>query len=178
MTERELLERIRDVDGRLVDGQEFWLHQKVLQLPDESWVLEIGTFHGRSTCAMALGCVGTNKRIFTVDIDPANQAEAQRHLCQLDLAKHVMTGCFDSGKIRLLWGGWCVFSFVFIDGDHRYGSVFNDFREVLPMVIPNGRIALHDVTEGWPDVLKFWKEYASGMLQNHEFCTTIASGTV
>lgn len=177
MTEPELIELLKDVDGRLVAGQEFWLYQKVFALREDASVLEIGTLHGRSTCAMAFACVGTQKRIFTVDIDPIAQGEAQRQLFRLGLDRYVITGCFDSALLEKIFG-WCLFDFAFIDGDHEYASVYRDFSSVLKLMIPGGRIAFHDVVETWPGSKRAWDEHASQVLQNHEFCTTIASGTV
>jgi len=53
--------------------------------------------------------------------------------------------------------------FLFIDGDHEYGGVKNDFEMYLPLVKKGGVIAFHDITplglkELTGGVPIFWKE--------------------
>jgi predicted O-methyltransferase YrrM len=50
--------------------------------------------------------------------------------------------------------------FLFIDGDHTYEGVRQDYDMYSPMVRPNGLIALHDIRTQREDcgVPKFWKE--------------------
>jgi predicted O-methyltransferase YrrM len=52
--------------------------------------------------------------------------------------------------------------FLFIDGDHTYEGVRNDFTLYEPLVRDGGTIALHDIVEGPPHVVggvpRFWKE--------------------
>jgi cephalosporin hydroxylase len=49
--------------------------------------------------------------------------------------------------------------FLFIDGDHSYEGVKQDFELYAPLVEPGGVIALHDVNESnWPGVIAFWNE--------------------
>jgi len=49
--------------------------------------------------------------------------------------------------------------FLFIDGDHSYEGVKQDFLMYGPLVKKGGIIALHDIhpVKGWP-VANFWKE--------------------
>ena len=53
--------------------------------------------------------------------------------------------------------------YIFIDGDHAYDSVKQDFNDWLPHVKPGGVIAFHDSAlfrgwAGWPDASKFVDE--------------------
>lgn len=51
---------------------------------------------------------------------------------------------------------------LFIDGDHSYEGVRNDFEDYAPLVRAGGLIAFHDIVEGPPDAVggvpRFWKE--------------------
>ena len=51
---------------------------------------------------------------------------------------------------------------LFIDGDHSYEGVAEDFRMYVPMVAPGGLIALHDIVPGPPEAVggvpDFWRE--------------------
>jgi len=60
--------------------------------------------------------------------------------------------------------------FLFLDGDHSYEGIKNDFENYSPLVRPGGAIAFHDIVEDYEtrygvitgawtgEVPKFWKE--------------------
>ncbi|KPA16637.1 glycosyltransferase [Candidatus Magnetomorum sp. HK-1] len=58
---------INSITGFLVKGQEKYLFDKVKSLPNNAKILEIGSCYGRSACSLATACVGTNKRVFSID---------------------------------------------------------------------------------------------------------------
>jgi predicted O-methyltransferase YrrM len=43
------------------------------------------------------------------------------------------------------------FDFIFVDGDHHWGNILPEFKEVVKLITPGGIIAYHD-TIGIPDV--------------------------
>jgi predicted O-methyltransferase YrrM len=51
---------------------------------------------------------------------------------------------------------------LFIDADHRYEGVKQDFEMYSPLVKPGGIIAFHDIVHGQPDLVggveRFWNE--------------------
>jgi predicted O-methyltransferase YrrM len=51
---------------------------------------------------------------------------------------------------------------LFIDADHSYEGVRNDFETYSPLVRPGGLIAFHDIVDGPPEAVggvpRFWKE--------------------
>jgi predicted O-methyltransferase YrrM len=56
--------------------------------------------------------------------------------------------------------------FLFIDGDHTYEGVKNDFEMYSPLVKKGGVVAFHDITNGSEEyvggVPRFWKEVKFG----------------
>ena len=64
-------------------------------------------------------------------------------------------------QVRQLLNGRSV-DFLFIDGDHGYDGVKNDFNLYSPLVADDGVIAFHDIVPGLPDrvggVPQFWQE--------------------
>lgn len=52
--------------------------------------------------------------------------------------------------------------FLFIDGDHTYEGVSEDFRRYAPLVSPAGLIAFHDIVPGDEEMVggvpRFWQE--------------------
>ena len=63
--------------------------------------------------------------------------------------------------------------FLFIDGDHSYEGVREDFRMYSPLVRSGGLIAFHDIAEsgGSREVYKLWRELKGSYIHyefNHE----------
>ena len=56
----------------------------------------------------------------------------------------------------------CALPIFFIDADHTYEGVKQDFDQYSPLVAPGGLIALHDIGSGNPNariqVPRFWAE--------------------
>lgn len=78
-------------------------------------------------------------------------------------------------RVRRVVGGVTV-DFLFIDGDHTYEGVWQDFSMYAPLVRPGGLVAFHDIsqsptayTEG---TARFWREFA----QEHETEECVADG--
>jgi len=132
-------------------------------------VVEIGSFRGRSTVALAKGAVwaGQEKVVacdpFTalsptdpVAIGSDYHGSFQATLERFGLSDHVEVHrefSADLAKgwtrpIRLLW----------IDGDHRYETVKADIEGFLPHLVPGAVIAVHDVASG-----HFWGPLACFM---------------
>lgn len=70
-------------------------------------------------------------------------------------------------KARLLGG----YDLIFIDGNHNYEFVKEDFHNCLRMLNENGVIGLHDVDcPDWPGINRFWNELKStGKYEQREF---------
>jgi len=61
-------------------------------------------------------------------------------------------------RLRALLGDRPI-DFLFIDGDHSYDGVKQDFEMYGALVRPGGLIALHDTIDGAePEVVRFWNE--------------------
>lgn len=64
-------------------------------------------------------------------------------------------------KIRVILGGRPI-DFLFVDGDHTYEGVKQDFMMYGPLVRNGGLIAFHDIIAGPPElageVHRFWEE--------------------
>lgn len=174
---------IDSVEGLLVEGQEKWLFKTARSLPDPANLVEIGSFKGRSTCCLALGCRGTRKRVFAIDPFDRNDWDS-RQQSVLQEFKQNIERCGISGYVEPTVGlssevakGWNKpIHFLFIDGSHRHEDVMADFDDFLPHVLPGGIIALHDVCEGLPGVFRAWHETIKHQLTDIGYCTTIGYG--
>ncbi|MBE9039449.1 class I SAM-dependent methyltransferase [Oscillatoriales cyanobacterium LEGE 11467] len=176
------------IEGFLVPGQEKYLFDKVKSMPEDATIVEIGSFRGRSTVAMAYACVGTKRKIYCIDpwnfkgskSFPENMFEIwTENIKRNGLDSYVTPLKGYSRDILSRWpelAGNQQIDFIFIDGGHEYEDVLPDFQLAFPLVKPGGWIALHDVRAGFPGVDRVWVENASVALTHHEFCSTIACG--
>ncbi|MBW8888482.1 MAG: class I SAM-dependent methyltransferase [Fibrobacteres bacterium] len=174
------------VYGWILKDQERFLFEKVKALPDGAVILEMGACRGKSTVAMAFACVGTRKRIFSVDTFCGNeglmgkveefQPVWEGNLRRFGLEKYAtpLRG-FTTEMVpqRHLYPPP---DFVFIDAAHEYIDVLEDFRNIYPYVKDGGFISFHDVEMGWPGSWRVWKDYAQDLLVDLDYSSSLACG--
>lgn len=174
---------LNSVQGLLVEGQERWLFRRARSLPRFANLVEIGSFKGRSTCCLAFGCRGGEKRVFAIDPfdgqspDPQYGdyfADFKRNVERCALSDYVEPVKGLSSEVAKTWNK--PIHFLFIDGSHRYDDVLTDFACFFPHVATGGTVAFHDVCEGWPGVWKAWHDTFKRQLTDIGYCSTIAYG--
>ncbi|HLZ86638.1 MAG TPA: class I SAM-dependent methyltransferase [Puia sp.] len=123
-------------------------------------ILEIGTFDGRTTRAMAMNLADENGKIYTLNLPPEmDEVSLSTHQIDVNLASKVVSGERFLGTpqeryIQQIWGDSAKFDFspyngkmdlVFIDGAHSEDYVANDTKKAFQLVKPAGGIILwHD----------------------------------
>ncbi|MFH1308286.1 MAG: class I SAM-dependent methyltransferase [archaeon] len=115
-------------------------------------IVEIGSYKGKS--ALALGR-GAKVKVYTVDCDKSNLKELNDNIKKAKLKNIISISKYSkeaaesfNDKIGML----------FIDGNHSYESISEDFLSWKDKVISGGIIAFHDVHYSWNDVTKFVRE--------------------
>lgn len=184
----EIAAAVESVEGWLVPGQEQYLFEKVRSLPQDATIVEIGSFRGRSTVAMAFACVGTQRKIYCIDTWDGNDSDfADRDFFQIwqdnvqrhGLLNYVVPLRGYSGPVLSEWqaltGGKPI-DLIFIDGSHQYEDVVVDFQKSFPWIKPGGWMLFHDTQCGWVGVDQAWDEVAKHQLVQQESCSTIAAG--
>ncbi|MHB8638633.1 MAG: class I SAM-dependent methyltransferase [Candidatus Acidiferrales bacterium] len=180
---RRTLSLINSIEGWLLPGQDRWLFDAAYSLPDRANIVEIGSFKGRSTCSLAFGCRGTQKRVFAVDTFNGNDCdfgyrdfskEFSRNVERCGLSKYVQPVVGLSSEVAKTWNR--PIDLLFIDGSHRYEDVLMDFEGFSPHVVPGGIVAFHDVSEDWPGPLRVWHEIAKHRLVDVGCCQSLAHG--
>jgi len=139
------------VSGQTMGLELGYLQRLIATLPHDAVVVELGVCQGRSLCALALACQGTERRVYGVDdFNPANSGyvtpdfeAAQANVGRLRLEKWVEIIKGDSTQVGLEWRGAKV-SLLFHDASHLYNKVKADLLAWLPHV--EGYICLHDYT--------------------------------
>jgi len=179
---------VESVEGFMIPGQEEYLFQKVKSLSNDATIVEIGSYKGRSTVAMAYACIGTNRKIYCIDTWDGNDVDFpdrnffdiwQQNLERNRLYEYIYPLRGYSQEILRRWDELTNtqgIDFIFIDGSHQYLDVLKDFELSFPLVQAEGWIAFHDVVATWPGSEQVWHDVAKKCLSNHEYSTTLACG--
>jgi predicted O-methyltransferase YrrM len=155
------------IEGWLLPEEGAWLFRAARSLPRMANIVEIGSFKGRSTCCLALGCRGTDRRVFAVDTFDGGPdlpkadllPDFSSNLERMGLSRNVETMVGFSTQVSSKWDK--PIHLLFIDGSHSYEDVLADFHGFFPFVVSGGIVAFHDVTEAWPGVLRAFNEIRS-----------------
>lgn len=176
----------------LLDGQAQKLYDLALSVPDGGLIVEIGSFLGRSTIALGLACLGTNKRVIAIDTFQGNKTDFRQgnllvnwhgisfkdlFLSNVELygLKNIVVPLVGySNDIAKHWT--YEIDLLFIDGDHTEKGVTQDFRNFFPWVRENGVVSLHDVLPSHPSVLSFWGNKIVPNISNPSNLKGLASG--
>ena len=184
----EVFHFIDSVPGFLVKGQEKYLFEKVKSLPENARILEIGSCYGRSASTMAFACVGTNKKIISIDTFLGNTDGGTRkegntfldvwynNIKRLKLNRYIQLLVGYSHDVIPTLDQQIKFDFVFVDASHHYKDIIKELELIYPLVAVGGWIAFHDVSPDWPGPWRVWRESARVLLTSHEYCSTISCG--
>lgn len=192
------LNQINNLPGYLPPMHVAKLYEIARGLPNNSTILEIGSYLGKSTVAIAYGCEGSKKKIHCVDtweggIDFSKWKNDIIAKSKMDpkvahgltdfygvwsenvkpYKDHITTHKGKSSDVLPTLD--LQLNFSFIDGSHQYEDVLNDFNHVYRMTVKGGIIALHDVVQTWPGPFRVWKE-VNGKLTRHQTVGSLAFG--
>ncbi|MBL7849470.1 MAG: class I SAM-dependent methyltransferase [Cyclobacteriaceae bacterium] len=177
--------QIDQVSGYLKSPmQERWFFNAARNAPEGAVIVEIGSFLGRSTVSFALGCKGTSKHVYAIDLfegdgDMYGQGDFQQQFrgnvrrCGVesyvtDIRSHSLT-------VAQSWTR--PIDILFIDGSHEYEDVKADFHAFYPHVKRNGIIAFHDIKGKWDGVIRYWNEVQrSGYLSRFGTVSSLGFG--
>ncbi len=175
---------IDSIDGFLESPhQERWLFGAALSLPEGSTIVEVGSYKGRSTSALAFACTGTGKRVFAIDTFDGNEADFHERgflgTFLGNLEERGLSGCVTAmpGRSVEIAAEWRrPINLLFIDGSHVFQDVVADFQGFFPHVVPGGIVALHDVVHTWPGPLRAWDTVVRPRVVSVGACGSLAYG--
>lgn len=139
----EVLEAVRETEGWLSDEEVALLYLLAKQIPAESDIVEVGSYRGRSTVALALGArhgARDQQRdaapVFAIEPHEPFTGERGGQFGPADRAAFygamLRTGCFEEVRLVNLTSvqvapAWRrQVGLLWIDGDHRYDAVADD----------------------------------------------------
>jgi len=132
--------------------------------PGKGKIVEIGTWQGKSTCVLAKGAKdGRREKVYTIDhhkgspehheagvmpIEGTTLLRFRNHMKAFNFEDYVIPIISTSEEAAKKWKE--PIRFLFIDGDHSYPAVKQDFLMWSKFVVKNGIIALDDVSKEGP----------------------------
>jgi SAM-dependent methyltransferase len=111
-------------------------------------ILEIGTFHGRSTIAMALALrdAGIRVPLVSLDVDPSALAVAAANARRKGVGDLITLVRGSAAALFRVTSGF-VPTVVFVDGDHSAAGAARDLRALERHVPDGGLLFLHDYAD-------------------------------
>jgi len=151
------LNLLMSIDGYLSRNEAMQLMELAANSSPNSVIVEIGSYRGRSTIALAFGSLsGPQNRIYSIDpfIDfkgvlggefgPKDQAKFYKNILFARVGEIVSLIALSSSAASRGWikTNICL---LWIDGDHAYESVIEDFWAWKPFLIENAVVVFHDI---------------------------------
>ncbi|MGH3110674.1 MAG: class I SAM-dependent methyltransferase [Gaiellaceae bacterium] len=145
------------VEGWLGPNEGRLLYRLAAEADPAGCVVEIGSWHGRSTIWLAAGArTGRGARVVAIDPHAGTYLRAEGETTHVVLQENLeQAGVRDQTEIVVATSeqaaaGWSrPVSLLWIDGDHEYESVRRDLRLWEPHLLSDAVVALHD-TFVWP----------------------------
>jgi predicted O-methyltransferase YrrM len=134
------------------------LYQLARHVPGDGVILEIGSYKGMSTIALAYGARhGGRERVHTVDphtgdrqalewtgVDEIRSEEDfRRNIRKAGVEDMVVAYTMRSNELAERWSGEPI-RVLFVDGWHSYDAVTDDIRHWAPLVTPSGVVVVDD----------------------------------
>jgi predicted O-methyltransferase YrrM len=115
-------------------------------------IVEIGSWQGKSTIALAMGAARVHReKIYAIDPHAIQPEEGYPEDTRSAFTANIREAGLDSQVIPMIMtskeaaSDWSQpIRLLWIDGDHRYESVKQDFLLWEPFVVDGGIIAMHD----------------------------------
>ena len=146
-----------------LDFDEARLLYKYCRTIREGHVLEIGRFNGGSTLLIACG-IGLSAHLTSIDRSPKNDDELLNVLCKFNCDEKVTLVNADANTVN----SQEKYRLIFIDGDHTYEGIKNDFNKWKTQLEKNAYIVFHDAAQTrWNSTtLKDCSRFVKEILQN------------
>jgi len=153
MSINQIIKEALKVEGWFRDDQMRLLYPFVKNLDIDGLLVEIGTYHGRSTRFFS----SANPKIKILTIDLIDFIEVPEYTgCIIDRAVLKKGNIFqvigDSSKLAKSFN-WQI-DFLFIDGCHLYKYIQKDINSWTPYIVLNGYVAFHDYRHSHSGVVK------------------------
>jgi predicted O-methyltransferase YrrM len=159
--ENALVERVKGIESLITPLEAVGLFRLCRCLPDNSKILEIGSYQGGSTTAIGRAIAGTSSTLYCLDVWSAYSSQIDFYdydpsliADDLRILSNFITNTQPyAQQINMMRGSSLAFAqmlkgqdfdLVFIDGAHDYRSVVFDITLALSALKPGGVLCGHD----------------------------------
>ncbi len=156
VTVKQVMEIVHGIDGWLSPHESRLLYEIARNVPVSGDVVEIGSWKGKSTVALAYGVKDSGKVRTVAAVDPhegivlPGQKQAMESTVRAFQRNIKISGVADTVRPYIMTSKQAAKSWnkpvavLFIDGIHDYTHAREDFESWIPYVADNGVIAFHD----------------------------------
>jgi predicted O-methyltransferase YrrM len=139
------------VGGWLTEEEGDTLYRLARACTGRGVIVEIGSYKGRSTICLARGSqAGRNVPIYAIDPHRGTAYEEfRRNLAAADI-EDMVTHVRRPSQEALPAIGDAAIELLFIDGNHKYPMVLEDFELFVPRLVDGGYLVMHDTTRPFP----------------------------
>jgi predicted O-methyltransferase YrrM len=106
-------------------------------------VLEVGAMHGGTLWHWL--CAEATETVTVIDDEMRNAGAWQEWARSSGISLHLLKGPSQAKDIVTAARNLGPYDFIFIDADHTYDAVKDDWAHFAPLVAPGGVIAFHDI---------------------------------
>jgi len=144
----EAWDKAKLIDGWLERNEAEWLYEHACKIKPMSKIIEIGSYHGKSTVLLA----HTGHRILTIDPlepkdDQANNMKITEHdaaILRANISQHPNVTWFKGRSDEMDIKPEPTIGLLYIDGNHQAPHPLNDFLHFEDALILGAYVAFHD----------------------------------
>lgn len=151
----DVMARVSAIEGWLTEAEARLLYRLATEATGH--IVEIGSYRGRSTMALALGAkAGQGATVWAIDphaghayftaghvFSGADNAAFMHNIASVGDVVRVIN--LPSAQAVKAWRGGGI-GLLWIDGDHTEAGARADWQDWTPRVTPGGLVAVHDTT--------------------------------
>lgn len=162
--------RVLSIEGMISDDEAAALMELASAVPSGSCIVEVGSYRGRSTSALAFGANGAPvyaiephesfEGIYGGQFGPADRRAFFENLLRAGVVEKVRLVNLSSEAVS---PGWTrPIGLLWIDGDHTVEGVRRDFDSWARFLQPGGVVAFHDANDPDGGPAKLIEELCAG----------------
>jgi predicted O-methyltransferase YrrM len=143
------------IEGQISRKEIVFLYNLAKRIQEGCTILEIGAFRGKSAIALGMGSKDGNKnKVYSIDphddfigmaggvFGPQDLKHKYKNIVKSGLGDLIFCISLSSGQVAKIWDKRI--GLLWIDGDHQYESVKNDFEFFSTWVVSGGFVVFHD----------------------------------
>lgn len=158
---------IIDVHGFLNPNEAGLLRDLAAAAPKGGVIVELGSYRGKSTVALAWGAQQSGATVWAIDphesykqgetdFGPLDNSAFLQNIVRMEVSDVVRVINLPAEEVSIIWHR--PIDVLFLDANHEYEFIDRDFRQWAVAVKVQGVIAMHDTGGNWPGVTRFVEE--------------------